>query len=291
MSMMSDLHFHSTCSDGKLSVAELAAIIIERKLKYCALTDHDTVEGLKELREQLDGSGTTLINGTEITALYRKNEVHILAYDFDVGAVAAILKDRNDLVWAQKGEEIKEAVRLFRVAGFEVSDDLVPAPKKPVGLTVALDVYNNPKNQALLIERHDRLINHQEFFDAYQAEGKNCATERSGVEFEWLAKKFKGIVKDLIVAHPFVPVSFFVQPLDEQHILELVGLGATGVEVYHDKTSKEQIDLLKRLVGERGLHFTGGADFHGKKNDVPLGHYGPDMMIPEFKLAGHSFGT
>jgi hypothetical protein len=265
-------------------------MILERKLKYCALVDHDTVEGLRELQEGLNGSGTEMITGVELTALYCNSEVHVLAYDLDVDAAAAVLKERNDLVWAQKGEEIKEAVQLFRAAGFEVSEGLVPLPKKPVGLTVALDVYNNPKNQALLVERHGRLIDHQEFFDAYQAEGQSCATKRSGVEFEWLVAKFRGVAKDLIIAHPFVPVSFFVKPLGERDILDLVALGATGVEVYHDKTSEEQIGLLKRIVAERGLHFTGGSDFHGKKGDMPIGNYGPGLEVPGFKLARYAFG-
>ncbi|MBN1584792.1 PHP domain-containing protein [Candidatus Uhrbacteria bacterium] len=286
---MFDLHFHSNCSDGKLSIADLAVLVRELKLKFCALTDHDTVAGIGEMQELLGGSGTTLITGAELTALYRGNEVHVLAYDLDVEAAAAVLKERNDLVWQQKGREMAEVVSLFRSAGFEVSEGLEPSPKKPVGLTVALDVYNNPVNQARFVERHGRLLDHQEFFDAYQAEGKGCATKRSGVEFGWLVGKFKGIAKDLIIAHPFVPVSFFVKPLNERDILDLIDQGATGVEVYHDKTSPGQVELLKRFVGERHLHFTGGSDFHGKKTDVPLGHCGPDTAIPEFSLAGHSY--
>src|SRR3989344_6274239 len=58
-----DLHFHSTYSDGKLSVPELASIIKFEKLKFCALVDHNCIDGIRELEACLDGCGVTVIAG------------------------------------------------------------------------------------------------------------------------------------------------------------------------------------------------------------------------------------
>ena len=43
-----DFHNHSTCSDGILTPSEMVERAYNNKVKYFALTDHDTVEGLNE---------------------------------------------------------------------------------------------------------------------------------------------------------------------------------------------------------------------------------------------------
>ena len=48
---MIDLHVHSTYSDGTFSTKELVDYAIEKGLNAFALTDHDTVAGLKEIIE------------------------------------------------------------------------------------------------------------------------------------------------------------------------------------------------------------------------------------------------
>ena len=68
-----DLHFHSLHSDGKLAVPELAAIIKEKKLAYCALADHNTVDGIRELMKYFAGTETRVIPATELTAKYKDN--------------------------------------------------------------------------------------------------------------------------------------------------------------------------------------------------------------------------
>src|SRR3989339_206516 len=119
-----DFHFHSTHSDGKLSVQELAEIIKTKKLSLCSLTDHNTVDGIREFETYLDGSGVKVIPGVELTTKYNEDEVHILAFDFDVDVVAKILKERNELVRRQKIEEMKKAIELYRKEGLEITDRL-----------------------------------------------------------------------------------------------------------------------------------------------------------------------
>lgn len=283
-----DLHFHSTYSDGKLSVPELAAVIKRQKLNYCALVDHNCVDGIRELEKQLAGSGIIVIHGVELTAKYGKDEVHILAYDFDVDEAAKIVAERNSVVRSQKIEEMKQSVDLSQKEGFVITDGLTPLEKQPVTLTIALDICANSKNQELFIGRHGKELTPEDVYWEYQAPGKSCEVERSGVTVDWLVKKFNGIARDLIIAHPFVSVSVVTKPLDEVRINDLLSIGVTGVEVYHNHTSDDQISLLNRMVNDRGIHYTGGSDFHGNSKDSPIGHYGPDRRVPSFYLANYS---
>jgi len=284
---MLDLHFHSTNSDGKYSVSELAELIKTKGLRYCALTDHDSVAGIKELRDGLAGSGAVVIPGVELTALYGDNEIHVVAYDFEVGVVEEILRERNKIVKKQKIEEMKMAVELFKKEGIIVTDNLEPVEKKPVGYTLAVDICQNQSNQELFSRRHGKILTTDELYFEYSAPDKSCFVKRSGVTLEWLLEKLKDKAADFIIAHPFLRVSVVMKPLSEIDISNILNLGVTGVEVYHNKTSEQQIKFLEKLVKVNDLHYTGGSDFHGRKDDAKLGFYGIDVEIPGFKLSNY----
>jgi len=284
---MLDLHFHSTFSDGRLTVPELAVMISEKNLTHCALTDHNTVEGIRELERCLGGSATKVIPGVELTAKYQDDEVHLLAYDFDIDKAQRILEELRELIRIQKIEEMSVAIQLFQKAGFEVTKALQPNEKQAVGLTIVLDICNKRFNQDLFFQRHSQVLTPMDLHFTYQAPGKTCAVERSGVTIDWLVQKFKGVAKDLIIAHPFVSVNDIVKPLGENRLDDVLKKGITGIEVYQKETSPSQIEILKRVVNERSLHYTGGSDFHGKEKNSSLGCYNGKDIIPGFHLTNH----
>lgn len=285
-----DLHFHSSISDGKLSVTELAEIIKNERLEFCALVDHNTVAGVKELQQLLEWTDTKLISGTELTAKYNEDEVHILAYDLDLEKAEEVLKERNDLVRKQKIEEMAKSIDLIKLAGLEITENLAPTEKEPVTLTTAIDICSKRSNQDIFLNKFGKELTPEDIYYEYQAPGKPCAVIRSGVTVEWLVEKFKNAAKDLIIAHPFVSVSVVVKPLDETRITNLIDMGITGMEVYHNKTSDEQIEFLKTLVKKYDLHYTGGSDFHSKTSSTPIGYFGKDQIIPNFYLENYKIG-
>ena len=282
-----DLHIHSDHSDGKLSIPQIAAIIKEKKLKYCALTDHNSVGGIARLMNELEGSGITVIPATELTAKYNDNEIHVLAYDFNIDLVAEIIKERNEIVYSQKKEEMKLAIKLSREAGLKVTKNLSVNEKHPATLTIALDICANSGNQKFFLKKFYKQFTPRDVFYEYQAPGKFCAVARGGITVEWLIQKFKGIAQDLIIAHPFVSVSVVALPLNGSEINSLLKMGLTGIEVYHNRTTIEQIESLKKMVKEQSLHYTGGSDSHGNETDTPIGQYGSTSLVPEFFLANH----
>jgi len=285
-----DLHFHSNFSDGKLSVSAIADIIKTNQIKICSLTDHDSVEGINEFKNFLSGSEILVIPGVELTAKFGYNEIHILAYDFDINVVTEILKERNEIVRQQKIEEMEKAVVLSREQGFDITNNLSPLPRQPVSLTIALDICSKKTNQNILVVRHGKEFIPEDIFYEYQAPGKPCFVERSGVTVEWLINKFKGVAGDLIIGHPFVSVSVVTKPLDETEIYSLIKAGMTGIEIYHNHTSDDQIKFLKEIVDERQICYTGGSDSHGKLTNTPIGEYGRGNFVPSFKLTSYISG-
>lgn len=193
------------------------------------------------------------------------------------------------MVESEKIKELKVAIELFKKQGFVIDNSLIPESKKPIGFTVAKNIYHNKETQKLLIKKHGHLLNKQEFFDYYQAKGRPCYTPRSGVNVAWILKKFNNISKDIILAHPFTPVSFVIKPLEDKDIYDLIKKGITGIEIYYKNTPPKKIRLLEKIVKKNKLFYTGGSDSHGKSNDTSLGYYNNNSKIPSFRLSNLSY--
>ena len=65
-----DLHIHTKYSDGIPSPAEVVERAVEIGLDGVAITDHDTVDGLKEGKEAADKHGIEFVPGVEITTRF-----------------------------------------------------------------------------------------------------------------------------------------------------------------------------------------------------------------------------
>jgi 3',5'-nucleoside bisphosphate phosphatase len=83
-----DLHTHSSCSDGTLAPAELAAAAARRSVQWLALTDHDTLAGCAEAAAACAGHGLRFIPGVELTADWKGREVHIVGLSVGAGHAA-----------------------------------------------------------------------------------------------------------------------------------------------------------------------------------------------------------
>lgn len=82
-----DLHVHSTCSDGALSVPDLLERALAADIQTLALTDHDTIKGLETAREWLSSNSEArlqLISGSELSCVWQGVTIHVVGLNFDV---------------------------------------------------------------------------------------------------------------------------------------------------------------------------------------------------------------
>lgn len=93
-----DFHCHSNHSDGFHPPRDLAGRLASARVRYAALTDHDTTAGLVAFEEALSREGINCIPGVEITVGSDDDRLHLLAYGFDPEdeALQARLKQRRD---------------------------------------------------------------------------------------------------------------------------------------------------------------------------------------------------
>jgi len=114
-----DLHTHSTASDGSYAPAELVFYGKERGLSAMALTDHDTVAGLKEALEAGRACGLEVIPGVEITAVVEDCDVHIvgLFIELDHSAIQQQLK----LFAEGRNYRNQAIIEKLQTAGYKIS--------------------------------------------------------------------------------------------------------------------------------------------------------------------------
>ncbi|MGI5819157.1 MAG: DUF294 nucleotidyltransferase-like domain-containing protein [Armatimonadota bacterium] len=78
-----DFHCHTSFSDGSLTPRELAERLAADDVRFAALTDHDTLSGLRTFHRAAARRGIGYVAGVEITTQYEGREAHLLAYGFD----------------------------------------------------------------------------------------------------------------------------------------------------------------------------------------------------------------
>ena len=83
---MKDLHIHTIYSDGELTPEEIINIVKEKEIDFFSITDHDTINGCKEIIENNLHKKNNLkfVTGIELSAKIDKGKCHILGYNIDL---------------------------------------------------------------------------------------------------------------------------------------------------------------------------------------------------------------
>ena len=85
--MMIDLHLHSNHSDGSDTPAQLIDKALKLKLRAIAITDHDTIDGIREFLSYGEDKQIILVPGIEISIRHEPKreliDVHIVGLNLD----------------------------------------------------------------------------------------------------------------------------------------------------------------------------------------------------------------
>jgi predicted metal-dependent phosphoesterase TrpH len=264
-----DLHTHSTCSDGSLTPAALAAAAAELKLEAVALTDHDTTAGVADFMAAAQAAGVRGLAGIEISAEHHPGAMHMLGYFFDPAHVGL----QQDLVRLRQGrsERNRQILDKLRVLGIELTWDEVHA-------LAGGDVVGRPHFAQALIKR-GHVKDKDEAFAKFLARGRPAYAERfrlSPAESIRMIRSAGGVP---VLAHP-CSLKLGQKQL-RALLMELRTAGLEGLEVYHSEHHPNQTRLYHRLATELGLVMTGGSDFHGAlMPDIKLGRGFGGLRVP-----------
>lgn len=251
-----DLHFHSTRSDGALEPAELMALAAERGLQLVSLTDHDTFAGVPEAHAAAMKLGVRLVQGIEISTHYRGASLHLLAY------------------WDQPGAQSADfdAFLSQRLAGRRVRLQRMADALATLGVTLDVDEVLRTANGAvtrshiakqLVRQRAARTI--QEVFDRWIAEDGPAYVPSEQLRSQDAIARVRSEGGLPVVAHP----GFQRLTHEDLRVLRDAGLG--GVEIDHPSHARVTRRRYRRSCRELGLIPTGGSDFHGGPGSSLLG--------------------
>lgn len=248
--LFTDLHIHSVHSDGTLTVEEICDMAIHNNVGVIAVTDHNTIAGVKMTQRIAKEKGIYSIAGVELDSLFNGKRCHILAYDFNPDS-----KELNEVAIGNKG--ILEAADINTLksiaAGYPIDigkyDSFVFDPKlggwKLIQFLVAQGAAQNLDVAVRLMKQY-----------------KKQAEFPTAEEIINVIHRAGGVA---VLAHP--GETFHVDGDGDEEtdalIMKLIEYGIDGVECYYPRHKLTFENRLEKICRERGLYRTAGSDYHG----------------------------
>lgn len=270
-----DLHIHSTASDGSLTPQEIAELALREGIRAIALTDHDSMEGTKQLLETGLPEGVELLSGVEVSAApppagTRKGSLHILGYGMDVADAAL-----------HRILESQQAARTSRIPKIlaRLNEEGIAVAASDVESIARNRVISRPHIAQWLVAR-GFAEDLDQAFDRYLGKGCPAYVGKSRVPADEAIARIREAGGIAVLAHPgLVPVPD--SGGYDRLLIELMSMGLQGIEVYYPEHSEKEQAFFERMAERLGLLMTGGSDFHGDLNSkVRLGVGTGNLHVP-----------
>ena len=265
-----DLQSHSRHSDGALAPRDVVAAAAAAGVELLSLTDHDTVDGVREAADAAVEVGIRLVTGVEISALDESGrDLHILGYLIDDRKPE--LLERLERYRADRERRSEAMVEALRELGFELDEGPLErrmAIGKPIGRPhLAEAVTAHPGNAERLLT--EGLAEPSAFLGAYLIKGAPAFRSRQLPSVPEAIAAIHDAGGVAVWAHPFWDISAAAQVLDA--IDRFRADGIDGVECFYVSHTAEQTTLLAERCVELGLLSTGSSDFHGPEHPLMSG--------------------
>lgn len=257
-----DMHMHTCYSDGELTPDELIEYAISRNVGTMAITDHDTINGLKNIKKNY-GNKIDIYNGIELSAKVPKGTMHILGYDIDINN-----QELNDKMYELKNNSLQKILSL--IEQLKKDYGIIFDYEEIKGLINSNHNLGRPDLAMLLLKR-GLVSSIREGFDKYlnDADDKIKGTNKKLTYQECLS---------LIINSGGIPVLAHPKTLklNKEELIDLLNnmkkCGLRGIEVYHSTHNQEERELYESLANEFDLLISGGSDYHGRivKPDIEV---------------------
>lgn len=269
--MKTDLHIHTTASDGTWSPEDLIQKIIKAGIEIFSVTDHDSTDNLIESAALAENNGLCFIPGVELNAAYQNRYVHILGYNIDIACQAL-----KDVLLANRSfveRKAMEVILYLEKKGHSVSEDEYRAYN------------NNParggwKTLNYLIDK-GLCTSHRDFFSLFGNNGSPF-DEIGYVSPEAAIAAIKEAGGTPVLAHPGARV----YTIPHRDIIGLaMEWGIEGIECFHPENSVKVTRYCLEICKRNSLLITGGSDCHGEfVRERSLGK--PDITLEQLELGG-----
>ena len=262
---LADFHTHTLRSDGILTPAELVRDVAATGVRLLAITDHDTLAGVRELRANGDiPDGLEVIPGIEINTVVRnrdhvlEGEVHILGIgvDPDDEALEAALATQRDA----RRVRFEKMVGKLRDLGMSVDEALETLPA-----TTDEDALGRPRvARALIAAGYAESV--EDAFNRHLSRGRPAYVPREGLG----PREAIGAIRAAGGLASLAHYSEAAEHLD--WIVELIEMGLNGLEVHYRAFDPDTVRAMRRIATDNRLVWTGGTDYHGDRETYAEAH-------------------
>jgi len=245
-----DLHVHTLASDGAFTSSQVVAFAKQAKLKAIAITDHDTIDGLKDAHRtaaEMPSPTVEVVAGVEITTTFQGRELHLLGYFF-----------REDHAGLQSLLGRSCELRRQRFQGFveRLASQGVTIPPESITALKQVSSSLGRRHLASLLVRSGQARSHHEAWHRFVGPGTRGvpSPEWPGIEEAIAALRDAGGVPSL--AHP-------PDFLEEGDFETLKQAGLLALEVVYPWSRSAIGSRLRAIASRLELLTTGGSDCHG----------------------------
>jgi hypothetical protein len=260
-----DLHTHTVRSDGLLTPAELATAAAAVGVRLLAITDHDTLAGVRELRASGGApAGLEILPGIEINTVVRERdhvmegEVHVLGLgvDPDDDALEAALALQRDA----RRIRFERMVNRLRELGMPIEAALEVLPA-----TTDEDALGRPRvARALIAAGHALSV--EDAFTRHLSRGRPAYVPREGLGPA-------AAIGAIGAAGGLPSLAHYSEAPDcLPFIRELIDMGLRGLEVHYRAYDLQTVQALKAVASDLRLVETGGTDYHGDRETYAQAH-------------------
>ena len=247
--MPSDLHIHTTFSDGKDTPEEIVEAAKAAGLRYIAITDHDTVEGVTALYESGHYASSTLriIPGVGFSTGDEQHEIHILGYNIDL--YDAGLQEKLEEISEARWVRFTEIVERLRGLGYEIGETEVLTDErfcKAVGRS----------HVARVMVRKGYFDSTRACFEQLLKRGCPAYVPHFQLSSEELIQLIKGAGGIPVLANPKALG-------DEKRIARLIAQGIEGIEAFYPTYDRQDTQHYLDVAQKAGLLVSGGSDYRG----------------------------
>lgn len=267
-----ELHTHSYYSDGQLSPRQLVRLAKKRKIKNLALTDHDSVKGIKEAINEGKKIGVNVIPAVEI----RCNAGEILSYfiDPDNKQLIKLLKENNRRVQSR----IKDTCKRLQKTGYKLSyKELEKKYQKAKG---------NLNEFHVIYTLYKKRYAKNTFDVVENILGKNKIRFKKikNIDVKKVIKTVKNAGGVPVLAHPWLDADDGIK-----RISVLVKAGLKGIEINNGDRPPFMPKIfskkIRNVAKKYKIVITSGSDYHGEEmvklmpGDHNLGHNNCDEKV------------
>ena len=243
--MKYDLHVHSTYSDGIKSPIQLAGEAVDAGLAGFALTDHDTIDGWKEIKKIEEKYPIVVFPGVELSTEMNGRDVHVLGYCMkDIDFFSVKLKELAE----SRSHRVEKIVEKLNELGvlIEIDDVRKIAGEGTIG---------RPHVASAMVF-HGYVKDKQSAFERYLNRGKPAYVERMRFTPMEAVRLIKDCGGYAVLAHPGLDHAI-------EFTEELCGHGLDGIEVHHSSHTIVSSRKFAEIAKEQNLIQTSGSDYHG----------------------------